>query len=227
MTSTVLVIPARYHSTRLPGKPCLEFNGIPMVKRVYDVCISTGIQTLVASDSHTVLNCIPEEGRWFDNAPYKNGTERVGGVARKVQADQFVNVQGDMIDITPEIIHKVVAGLDKSNVVTAYTDLPDEQKNDPSTVKLIRGKTEALWFGRGITGYGDWHLGVYGYKRGALAQYKHYSQPHEEIVEQLEQLRWLKNGWQIQCVKVQYNGIEINTPDDVRKWHESNNGRSA
>mgnify|MGYP003337047754 CR=1 FL=1 len=158
MVSTVLVIPARYHSTRLPGKPCLEFDGIPMVKRVYNTCVSTGLKTLVSSDSHTVLNCIPEEGRWFDNTPYKNGTERVGGVARKVQADQFINVQGDMIDITPDIIHKVVAELEKSNVVTAYTDMPEEQRNDPSTVKLIRGKTEALWFGRGITGYGDWHL---------------------------------------------------------------------
>ena len=227
MASTVLVIPARYHSTRLPGKPCLEFDGIPMVKRVYDACISTGLKTLVSSDSHTVLNCIPEEGRWFDNAPYKNGTERVGGVARKIQADNYVNVQGDMIDITPEIIMKVVDGLDAYEVVTAYTEMPEEQKDDPSTVKLIRGKNEARWFGRGMKYYGDWHLGVYGYKRNALYSYKHYGQAFEEVVEQLEQIRWLKNGWHVECVKVQYNGIEINTPDDVRKWHESNNVRSA
>lgn len=194
-----------------------------MVKRVYDVCISTGLKTLVSSDSHTVLNCIPEEGRWFDNTPYKNGTERVGGLARVKQADNYINVQGDMIDITPEIILSVVAGLDKANVVTAYTDMPEQHINDPSTVKLIRGKTEALWFGRGIEGYGDWHLGVYGYKRGTLASYRQYDQSCEERVEQLEQLRWLKNSWQIHCVKVQYNGIEINTPEDVRKWHESKN----
>jgi len=218
MTSTVIVIPARYHSTRLPGKPCLELGGVPMVRRVYAACVQTGIRTIVSSDSHTVLQHIPEEDQWLDQTPYKNGTERVGGVARKMQAENYINVQGDMIDITPEIIHKVAAGLEKANIVTAYTDLPEEQRNDPSTVKLIRGKTEALWFGRGITGYGDWHLGVYGYKRGALASYRNYEQPQEEIVEQLEQLRWLKNSWQIDCIKVQYNGIEINTPDDVRKW---------
>lgn len=222
MASTVLVIPARYKSQRLPGKPCLLLDGIPMVKRVYDVCISTGLPTLVSSDSHAVLNCIPEEGRYFDDTVYKNGTERVAGLARESTYENYVNVQGDMIDITPDIITKVVGGLEKANVVTAYTDMPEEQKNYLSTVKLIRGKTEALWFGRGIRRYGDWHLGVYGYKRGALVSYRQYEQPHEEIVEQLEQLRWLKNSWQIDCVKVQYNGIEINTPDDVRRWLNDN-----
>ena len=220
MTSTVIVIPARYHSTRLPGKPCLEFDGVPMVHRVYVACVQTGIRTIVSSDSHTVLQRIPEEDRWFDDSPYRNGTERVAGISHKIQADNYINVQGDMIDITPEIITKVAAGLEKSNLVTAYTDLPEDQKNDPSTVKLIRAKTEALWFGRGITGYGDWHLGIYGYRRDALVRYRTYTQPPEELIENLEQLRWLKNSCQIDCVKVQYSGIEINTPDDVSKWNE-------
>lgn len=220
MTSTVLVIPARYHSTRLPGKPCLEFDGVPMVKRVYDACMQTGLKTIVSSDSNTVLSCVPEEARLFDPAHYKNGTERVAGAARNLQAENIVNVQGDMIDVTPDIIEQIVAELNRAAVVTAYTTLPPKQQNDPSTVKLIRGNKEALWFGRGFSGYGDWHLGIYGYKQGALSSYVKYNQPQEEIVEQLEQLRWLKNSWQINCVGVQYSGIEINTPEDVRKWHE-------
>lgn len=220
MTETVLIIPARYQSTRLPGKPCIEFNGIPMVKRVYDACVSTGLKTLVSSDSHTVLNCIPEEGRWFDAQPYANGTERVAGLAKKVAADNYVNVQGDMIDITPDIIMSVVKAMDKHELVTAYTSMPDEQRDDPSTVKLIKGTTEARWFGRGIAGYGEWHLGIYGYKRNALFSYRHYKPTWEEVVEKLEQVRWLKNGWHMECVRVQYDGIEINTPEDVSEWYD-------
>jgi 3-deoxy-manno-octulosonate cytidylyltransferase (CMP-KDO synthetase) len=71
-----------------------------------------------------------------------------------------------------------------------------------------------------MTGYGEWHLGVYGYKRNALESYPNLTVTREEEVEKLEQLRWLKNGLQIGCLSVYYNGVEINTPEDAEKWNE-------
>ena len=87
---------------------------------------------------------------------------------------------------------------------------------------MVRAGDSALWFGRGMTGYGEWHLGVYGYKRNALEMYPNLIVEREEEVEKLEQLRWLKNGWQIGCLSVQYKGTEINSPEDVDIWHSKN-----
>ena len=100
--------------------------------------------------------------------------------------------------------------------------MPEEEQNNPSSVKLIRAVDNALWFGRGMTGYGDWHLGVYGYRKTALQAYLHLQVPKEEHIEKLEQLRWLKRGWQIGCKSVYFNGVEINTPEDVEVWHNKN-----
>ena len=83
----------------------------------------------------------------------------------------------------------------------------------PSTVKLIRAGDKALWFGRGMTGYGDWHLGVYGYRTMHWLCIRTWKK-QEERVEKLEQLRWLKAGWTIGCTRVDFNGIEINTEKD-------------
>jgi 3-deoxy-manno-octulosonate cytidylyltransferase (CMP-KDO synthetase) len=87
---------------------------------------------------------------------------------------------------------------------------------------MVRGGDSALWFGRGMTGYGVWHLGVYGYTKNALQCYNQMHIEKEEIVEKLEQLRWLKNGWNIGCLSVQFNGVEINTPEDVEEWQQKN-----
>jgi CMP-2-keto-3-deoxyoctulosonic acid synthetase len=72
-----------------------------------------------------------------------------------------------------------------------------------------------------MTGYGDWHLGVYGYKKNPLQMYHQLNVTKEEHVEKLEQLRWLKSGWQIGCLSVYFKGIEINSPEDVDAWHKN------
>ena len=123
---------------------------------------------------------------------------------------------------TPAMIEKCIEHLSKYSVTTLYTTMPKEKQNDPNTVKMIRAKDQALWFGRGMTGYGDWHLGIYGYTATALRMYKKLEIPDEEHIEKLEQLRWLKNGWQIGCLNVNFNGVEINTPEDLKEWHNKN-----
>jgi 3-deoxy-manno-octulosonate cytidylyltransferase (CMP-KDO synthetase) len=100
--------------------------------------------------------------------------------------------------------------------------MPKEEQERPSSVKLVRSDDKCLWFGRGMTGYGDWHLGVYGYTREALKIYNSLPVPKEEHIEKLEQLRWLKRGWNIGCKSVYFKGVEINTPEDVDVWHSKN-----
>ena len=87
---------------------------------------------------------------------------------------------------------------------------------------MVRAGDQALWFGRGMTGYGEWHLGVYGYRKDALVLYNNLEVPKEERIEQLEQLRWLKNGWTIGCYRVDFNGVEINTEQDIHLWNYKN-----
>jgi 3-deoxy-manno-octulosonate cytidylyltransferase (CMP-KDO synthetase) len=222
MTSTAILIPARYASTRLPGKPLIELDGIPMIKRVYDACVASKIPTYVLTDDQRIAQVFKNTSVIIDDTPYENGTERCAGAIDldyMQKYDQFINVQGDMPDVTVDIIHKCIVSLNQYEVSTVYTEMTKELQNDLNSVKLIRSDYNALWFGRGMTGYGDWHLGAYGYRRNALSLYSNLEVTQEEQVEKLEQLRWLKNGWQIGCLSVQYNGVEINSPEDVEEWH--------
>jgi 3-deoxy-manno-octulosonate cytidylyltransferase (CMP-KDO synthetase) len=91
---------------------------------------------------------------------------------------------------------------------------------NPNVVKMIKGTDNAQWFGRGFANYGYHHLGIYGYKRRSLELFPILKKTVEEEAEQLEQLRWLKNGWKIKISHVQYKGVEINTSTDVEQWHK-------
>ena len=221
MKSTAILIPARYGSTRYPGKPLALLDGRPMIQRVFEACWNSGFYTYVLTDDQRIADLIPDKYVYMDTDDYDSGTERCAGavLSRKFdEYEQFINVQGDMPDVTSEIIQQAALVLQSYSVGTVYTDMSTAQQNDPNSVKLIRGKDQALWFGRGITGYGDWHLGVYSYTREALVAYPNLREYPEEKIERLEQLRWLKNGWQIGCRHVQFNGTEINTPEDVKIW---------
>ena len=223
MTSTAILIPARYGSTRLPGKPLIALDNIPMIRRVYERCRKTGLDTYVLTDDMRIFNLFGASNCFIEQVDYANGTERCAGAIKHGffdKYDRFINVQGDMPDVTVEMIEKCAQQLPYYPVSTVYTEMPEKEQNNPNSVKLVRGEDKALWFGRGMTGYGDWHLGVYGYRRDALNWYPSMRVTQEETVEQLEQLRWLKNGWQIGCSNVQFNGIEINSPEDVEAWHK-------
>jgi CMP-2-keto-3-deoxyoctulosonic acid synthetase len=150
----------------------------------------------------------------------ENGTARCALAADYINYANFINVQGDMPDITAEIITNVARLLGKYDVVTAYTKMTDEQRNDPNTVKIVHNKKTAKWFGRGITGYGDHHLGIYGYRNYILNDYKSLEIFPEEGIERLEQLRWIQNDIKIGVVEVEFNGIEINTEEDLDTWQK-------
>ena len=222
MKSTAILIPARYGSTRFPGKPLALLDNVPMIKRVFDAASKSGLPTYVLTDDTRIADMFEQHQVIIDLAEYENGTERcAGAVAMRTldEFDQFINVQGDMPDVTIDMIAKAQLQLKYYPVSTVFTNMPEEQQNDPNSVKMVRAGDQALWFGRGMTGYGLWHLGVYGYSKNALQCFPNLQIEQEERVEKLEQLRWLKNGWQIGCNSVYYNGVEINAPEDVESWH--------
>ena len=215
---TAILIPARYQSSRYPGKMLAEVNGKPLIRHVFDICNQTDHHVMVLTDHEDIAKQVPN---FVMTGEADNGTERCCDAIQGMGFSQYVNVQGDMPDITSAMIEKCIEHLSKYSVTTLYTTMPKKSKMT-NTVKMIRAKDQALWFGRGMTGYGDWHLGIYGYTATALSMYKKLEIPDEEHIEKLEQLRWLKNGWQIGCLNVNFNGVEINTPEDLEEWHNKN-----
>ena len=221
--NAAILIPARYGSTRFPGKPLAALDNIPMIRRVFERCRKTDFDIYVLTDDTRIADLFEPHQVYYDTYNYANGTERCAGAIKANQFskyDRFINVQGDMPDVTAELINKCYALLNYYPVSTVYATMPQKMQDNPNTVKCVHANEYALWFGRGNTGYGSWHLGVYGYKRNALEMYRDLPVPEEERIEQLEQLRWLKNSWQIGINTVYYKGTEINTPEDVDIWHK-------
>jgi len=221
---TCIIIPARYNSSRFAGKALAKLDDRFMIRRVIDKCKETSFPVFVATDDKRIANVVGNHvGVIFDRKIYNNGTERVAGALRDYFDDyhpkRVINVQCDMPDVTADMIYKCRDILDNYTVSTVYTDMPSKQQQDSNSVKMIRSKEHALWFCRGISGYGDWHLGVYGYRTKELVKYNDLEVPAEENIEKLEQLRWLKNDRLIGVKHVEFNGIEINTPEDLERWH--------
>ena len=223
MKSTIILIPARMNSTRFPGKPLTNLGGKTMIERVEENC-DLGDPALICTDTKEIQDKC--KFAIIDTTPYENGTERCAGAMIHLHGfyECYINVQGDMPDVNPAMIMQVQALLNAGHdIVTLYTDLSDKEKNDPNAVKIIVNNDGwAQWFGRGITGYGQKHLGIYGFSREALSKYLQMERPSAESIEGLEQLRWLHNGWKIKCAKVRFDGIEINTPEDASLWNSLN-----
>jgi 3-deoxy-manno-octulosonate cytidylyltransferase (CMP-KDO synthetase) len=221
--TTAILIPARYGSTRFPGKPTALLDGVPLIRRVYQQARMTGFPTFVLTDDEQIADLFVEDVVYIDQTDYENGTERCAGSVEKwsrlKEYSHFINVQGDMPDVTVEMIFAVQQGLLDNSIYTLYTEMSDKLRADPNTVKMIHNETRAIWFGRGFS-YGDQHLGIYGYSRSALAQYPLLRRSREEQLEKLEQLRWYQsNDIQIGVTKINFNGVEINTPGDLEEWH--------
>jgi len=217
--NTAIVIPARLASTRFPNKMLAELNGVPLIQHVYDRCKETELPTYVVTPDEEIVEVIGKENTILVGDA-ENGTARCALAAEYINYENFINVQGDMPDITPTIINSVAETLQEYDVVTAYTNMSEGQRSDPHSVKIVHNGKTAKWFGRGITGYGDHHLGIYGYKNYTLSRYADLKIYPEEEIERLEQLRWIQNDVKMGVVEVEFNGIEINTKEDLDKWQK-------
>jgi 3-deoxy-manno-octulosonate cytidylyltransferase (CMP-KDO synthetase) len=233
----VAVIPARYASTRLPGKPLVSLAGKPMIQHVYERTQKARAvhEVLVATDDQRIADAVRAFGgqAHMTRSDHRTGTERIAEVAAHESADVFVNVQGDEPLIDPAAIDTAVAALLEeppaqiATVVTPIRHAADIM--DPNVVKTVLDFDEnALYFSRApIPWIRDtqqkvhvkyWkHLGLYVYQRDALLEYPTLPQGELEKIEQLEQLRWLENGWRIRAVEVPHDAISVDVPDDVAR----------
>lgn len=216
---TAVVIPARLESTRFPEKMLAKVTKEhSLIQRVHHwcCCFHDKEDVYVATDSKKIASLFPGKAI-MTSSDCVNGTDRVAEAANELDYDNFINVQGDMVDV-PHVFDMLIGRLLNYDVATVYTHMNDKQRQDPNSVKLVHNLMTAQWFARGITGYGDWHLGIYAYKKSALMAYNHLTVYEPEMAESLEQLRWLQNGYQIGVVHTSDPCAEINTKEDLLSW---------
>jgi 3-deoxy-manno-octulosonate cytidylyltransferase (CMP-KDO synthetase) len=235
--SVVVVIPARYGSSRLPGKPLVSLGGKPMIQRVYERAklAQRADRVIVATDDERIVKAVQEFGGQarMTRADHRTGTERVAEVAAHESGDVFVNVQGDEPLLDPVAVDTAVGALleePQAAIATVATPIKiPADIMDPNICKVVLDFDEnALYFSRApIPWVRDTaghvqarhlkHLGLYVFRRDALLEYPTLPQGELERVEQLEQLRWLENGWKIRVAEVQHDAVSVDVPEDVAR----------
>jgi 3-deoxy-manno-octulosonate cytidylyltransferase (CMP-KDO synthetase) len=233
----VVVIPARYGSTRLPGKPLVTLAGKPMIQRVYERArmARRADRVIVATDDERIVKAVETFGgeARMTRPDHRTGTERVAEVAAHVEGEVFVNVQGDEPLLDPGAIDAAVNTLleePAASVATVATPIKTPADiMDPNVVKTVLDfDGNALYFSRApIPWVRDTagkvqirhlkHLGLYAFRRDALLEYPTLPQGELERVEQLEQLRWLENGWKIRVAEVEHDAVSVDIPEDVAR----------
>ena len=233
----VCVIPARYASTRLPGKPLKLIAGKPMIERVYEQAkkAKTLCDVIVATDDIRVFDAVKKFGgkAAMTRTDHKSGTDRLAEVVQNYQdADIVINVQGDEPMIPPEIIDALVnVFLDNKDLQMATMKCPmqEEEYNDPAAVKVVTDLNGyALYFTRSLVPYPRnkenlkvyKHVGIYAYRRDFLLKFAKLQQTPLELTESLEQLRALENGIKIKVLESDFRGVGVDTPEDLIKVNE-------
>ena len=231
------VIPARYASTRLPGKPLKDIAGKPMVVRVYERASQAGLvnETLVATDDERIKAAVEAAGgkAMLTRADHATGTDRLAEVAEAYpEVDIIVNVQGDEPLIDPGLIDEL-AGLFANEpelaMATVKTEMEDEaEQKNPNNVKVVCDKAGyALYFSRSLMPYPRKggcpvykHIGIYAYRRDFLLHYAKMEPTPLEQAESLEQLRALENGYRIKVVETKAKFVGVDTVEDLERVNE-------
>lgn len=231
------VIPARYGSTRLPGKPLADIAGKPMIQRVYEQVSKAQIisQVIVATDDQRVFDTVTSFGGevMMTRADHPTGTDRLAEVAAAyTDIDVIINVQGDEPLIDPAVIDELAElFITRENLTMATVGSPllEEEYDEPSAVKVVvNQKGEALYFSRSLIPYPRnpfvtpalKHVGIYGYGREFLLTYAKLTPTPLEQTESLEQLRALENGYTIAVIKTDKRFVGVDTPDDLARVNE-------
>ena len=227
---TVVVIPARMQSTRLPGKPLLKKNGITLIETVWRQCTQTQFDVIVATDHREIAQEVETFGGQVQMTMPEtpNGTARVAEAVYLKDYRYVVNVQGDMPYITPQQIIDCQSIVKQFDIGTLIYDMNPSEQVNPNSVKCIAVEHQKIkqhiydckWFGRMAVPYGFHHAGIYSYRMNTLRQYRRLDTGRYEQHEQLEQLRWLEHGFRIFAKKTSAIKGEINTPEDCKLWIE-------
>ena len=226
------IIPARYASTRLPGKPLRDIAGKPMIVRVYERAIRAQRvhEVVVATDDERIRAAVEEHGgnAVMTRADHATGTDRLAEVvAQRPDCDLIINVQGDEPLIDPAVIDALVAPFEHDTALmmaTAKTEITDAaEMENPNNVKVVADHTgNALYFSRARIPYARnagakvyKHIGIYAYRRDFLLAYAKMAQTELECSESLEQLRALENGYRIRVVETDAVFIGVDTEEDL------------
>ena len=228
--SAIAIIPARYQSTRLPGKPVIKVSGKTLIEHVYRRVEQAGLieRILVATDDERIAKAVQGFGGnvTMTRMDHQSGTDRLAEAAASLPPDTLiVNVQGDEPLIEPEVIDRAIAAarLGDAEIVTLRTKLSDRTAiEDPNRVKVVVDNLGfALYFSRSpvpSTGTTFLHLGLYVYRAGFLKRFTQLERTPLEIAERLEQLRALEHGFHIRVIEVESASWGIDTPADLEKF---------
>jgi 3-deoxy-manno-octulosonate cytidylyltransferase (CMP-KDO synthetase) len=236
-SSLIAIIPARFESTRLPGKPLALIHGKPMIQHVYErTAEARGVErVIVATDDERVRAVVRGFGgeAVMTDAGHVSGTDRIAEVAAGLAADIVVNVQGDLPHLDPAMVTTAAAplqadsGLPMATLCTPITD--DGEWRNPNVVKVVvNADGMALYFSRSPLPHhrdevpagsvlGQRHIGLYVYRRDFLLTFAGLQPTPLERAERLEQLRALERGYRIRVVEVEKAAIEVDTPQDLER----------
>jgi 3-deoxy-manno-octulosonate cytidylyltransferase (CMP-KDO synthetase) len=233
------IIPARYGSTRFPGKPLALIAGKPLIQHVVEQCQKSQAlsEVVVATDDTRIWEVAQNFCRAEMTAPdHPSGSDRIAEVVARCQCDAIINIQGDEPLIDPAVIDAVASALGHDEMSTAATAIRNpEEYDNPNVVKVVVNTAgRALYFSRRTVPYLREaasrsvseqlaafpfmkHLGIYGYRRETLLRLVKFPVSPLEAAEKLEQLRALENGIEMRIVKVDYDSVGVDVPADVAR----------
>ncbi|MBF0358376.1 MAG: 3-deoxy-manno-octulosonate cytidylyltransferase [Magnetococcales bacterium] len=241
----LVIIPSRYASTRLPGKPLIDLAGKPMIQHVYERASQANVsRVVVATDSELIANAVNSFGgeAIMTSPDHRSGTDRVAEAARETQADLIINVQGDEPLLDPNSINQGVAPLLADETISMGTlahpmHNPADMDN-PNVVKVVTDQQGfALYFSRSPIPFNRnrpdsstdqagvittppgtlRHIGLYVYRADFLQKFAAMAPTPLEQLENLEQLRALEHGYKIRVVSIAQTVVGVDTPDDAEK----------
>lgn len=239
MTKFIAIIPARYASSRFPGKPLAVLGGKPVIQRVYEQVTSVLPLAWVATDDQRIYDTVTAFGGnvVMTRTDHKSGTDRIQEAVGKidVQFDVVVNVQGDEPFIQKSQVETLCQCFDDADTQIATLGKPftsmDAVDNPNSPKIVVNNQGYAMYFSRSIIPFvrgvehNQWldhypflkHLGIYAYRKEVLSQITRLPQSSLEIAESLEQLRWLQNGYKVKVGITNIETVGIDTPEDLAR----------
>ncbi|MFQ3587316.1 MAG: 3-deoxy-manno-octulosonate cytidylyltransferase [Fimbriimonadaceae bacterium] len=228
-----IVIPARMGSTRFPGKPLVDLMGKPMVRWVFDAAVKADVadRVLVATPDQEIVEACRAFGAEavLTSPDHASGTDRIAEVAQKLDADVYVNVQGDEPLMPVETVRACARALlddPAAELSSVYGDCPPEEEDDPNVVKVVTDEAGyALYFSRHAIPFPrnprpiglKKHIGIYGYRRDPLLAFSTWPVGKLEAAESLEQLRFLEKGYRMKMAFGRATPLAVDTPDQAER----------
>ena len=235
LDAAIAIIPARFNSTRFPGKPVVQIDGKTLIEHVYRRVEQASLvsRIIVATDDPRIADAVERFGGtvMMTRNDHQSGTDRLAEAVEDLEPDTLVvNVQGDEPMIEPGDIDQAItaARLEDAEIVTLMTKMEPASEDDPNRVKVVTDRNGmALYFSRSKIPSGGTcflHLGLYVYRVSFLRRFTKLQRTPLEIAERLEQLRALEHGYRIRVVEVESESWGIDTPEDLERFKETING---